>query len=282
MTHGVDQTTRKSGLSSTTDAVVTLSRKRRLRRQMRRVASIPISLGFAIVVWQLLSGTVFDPFLIPPPTKVLDALIPMAASGELFWHTALSLSRVLVGFVTGSAAAVLLGLLMGRMKTLEELFDPIVEFLRFLSPTAMIPIAVIWFGIGEMPKYFLVFWGTFFIVLISTVAGVMKTPKVRQDAALCLGASREQIFRLIVFPSAIPHIVTGMRVALASAFVSIIPAELIAAGGGLGYLLQTSSLLLQTDRIFVALVTISTVGFATDRLFRVAVTVSLRRFVRSS
>jgi ABC-type nitrate/sulfonate/bicarbonate transport system permease component len=280
MTHSRDQIAHDGAPAFSTDAAT--GRRKRVLREVRRFASIPISLGFALVVWQLLSSTIFDPFLIPPPTKVFAALLPMAASGELLQHTALSLSRVLFGFVTGSIAAIFLGLLMGRLKMLEDLFDPIIEFLRFLSPTAMIPIAVIWFGIGEAPKYFLIFWGTFFIVLINTVAGVLKTPKARQDAALCLGASKEQIFRLIVFPSAIQHIVTGMRVALASAFVSIIPAELIAAGGGLGYLLQTSSLLLQTDRIFVALVTISTVGFATDRLFRIAVTVLLGRFVRFS
>jgi len=266
--------------ASDTAPIAMSARRKRVIREVRRFGSIPVSLGFALIVWQLLSSTVFDPFLIPPPTRVFAALIPMAATGELLHHTALSLSRVLVGFVTGSIAAIFLGLLMGRMKMLEDLFDPIIEFLRFLSPTAMIPIAVIWFGIGEAPKYFLIFWGTFFIVLINTVAGVLKTPKARQDAALCLGASKEQIFRLIVFPSAIQHIVTGMRVALASAFVSIIPAELIAAGGGLGYLLQSSSLLLQTDRIFVALVTISAVGFATDRLFRIAVNGLLGRFVR--
>ena len=128
--------------------------------------------------------------------------------------------------------------------------------MRFLSPTAMIPIVVIWFGIGEMAKYSLVFWGTIFIVLISTIAGVMRTPDIRQNAALCLGASEAQIFRLIVLPSAVPYIVVGLRLALASAFISIIPAELLAANSGLGYLLQQSSLLQQTDRIFVALVMI--------------------------
>jgi ABC-type nitrate/sulfonate/bicarbonate transport system permease component len=281
MTTGVDQPAQSDEPSFELDPVAAPAPRRRKFRHLRQLASIPISLGFALVTWQVLSSTVFDPFMIPPPTKVFAALIPMAESGELALHIALSLSRVLVGFVTGSIAAIFAGLLMGRIKVLEELFDPIIEFLRYLSPTAMIPIAVIWFGIGEMPKYFLIFWGTFFIVLISTIAGVMKTPKARQDAVLCLGASKQQIFRIVVLPSAIPQIVTGMRVALASAFVSIIPAELIAAGGGLGYLLQSSSLLLQTDRIFVALVTISAVGFATDRLFRISVAILLRRFMRS-
>jgi NitT/TauT family transport system permease protein/taurine transport system permease protein len=173
-----------------------------------------------------------------------------------------------------------MGVLLGRVRLLHDLLDPIMELLRYLSPTAMIPIAVIWFGIGEMSKYFLIFWGTIFIVLINTIAGVIRTPKARQNAALCLGASEMQIFRLIVFPSAIPFIVTGMRVALASAFVSIIPAELLGADNGLGYLLQSASLLLQTDRIFVALVTVSACGFLADRLFRTVVGIVFKPYLR--
>ena len=209
MTTGVDQSAQSDEPSLELDPVAAPAPKRRKLRHLRQLASIPISLGFALVTWQVLSSTLFDPFMIPPPTKVFAALIPMARSGELVLHIALSLSRVLVGFVTGSIAAIFTGLLMGRIKVLDELFDPIIEFLRYLSPTAMIPIAVIWFGIGEMPKYFLIFWGTFFIVLISTIAGVMKTPKARQDAVLCLGASKQQIFRLVVLPSAIPQIRYG-------------------------------------------------------------------------
>ena len=94
----------------------------------------------------------------------------------------------------------------------------------------MITIAVIWFGIGELAKYFLIFWGTFFIVLINTAAGVSRTPMARQRAAQCLGASNLQIFMLIILPSAVPYIIIGMRIAMASSFMSIIPAEMLAAG----------------------------------------------------
>lgn len=244
---------------------------RRRREWLRSAALLSASIILGLLAWTALSTLVFDPFLLPTPLTVMRTFVPMSASGELLDHVLISLSRVLVGFAAGSIFAVVLGLFMGRIRLINELVDPIIEFLRFLSPTAMIPIAVIWFGIGELSKYFLIFWGTIFIVLINTIAGVIRTPKARQNAALCLGASQSQIFRLIVFPSAIPFIVTGMRVALASAFVSIIPAELLGANGGLGYLLQSASLLLQTDRIFVALVTVSTVGFLTDRLFRTVV-----------
>jgi NitT/TauT family transport system permease protein/taurine transport system permease protein len=143
----------------------------------------------------------------------------------------------------------------------------------------MIPIAVIWFGIGEQSKYFLIFWGTFFFVLINTIAGVMRTPIARQRAAQCLGASQIQIFLTVVIPSAVPYIVTGMRVAMASSFMSIIPAEMLAARSGLGHLLQVSGMLVQTDRIFVALAAISLLGFLTDRLFRFLVHRTLSRYM---
>jgi len=246
---------------------------------VRAAAFFVGSIVIAFAGWQFLSTFVFNPFLIPPPLVVLETMIPMVKSGEIFRHVAISLARVGVGFATGCAAGIVLGVILGRVKTVSDLLDPIIELLRYLSPTAMIPIAVIWFGIGETSKYFLIFWGTFFIVLINTTAGVMRAPIIRQRAAECLGASPLQIFLLVVIPSAAPYIVTGMRIAMASSFMSIIPAEILAADSGIGYLLQHSSILLQTNRIFVALLTICVIGFIFDRLFRMAVDRMLSRYM---
>ena len=237
------------------------------------------SLVIAFSIWQLLSTFIFNPFLIPPPVEVIRTAIPMVMSGEIFADVSISMSRILVGFFFGSLIGVIFGVLLGRIRILHDLLDPIMELLRYLSPTAMIPIAVIWFGIGEMSKYFLIFWGTFFIVLINTTAGVWRAPITRQRAAECLGANRLQIFLMVVIPSAVPYIVTGMRVAMASSFMSIIPAEILAADSGIGYLLQKSSMLLQTNRIFVALLTICVLGFAVDRLFRFFVQRVLARYM---
>jgi NitT/TauT family transport system permease protein/taurine transport system permease protein len=237
------------------------------------------SLVVGLAIWQFLSSVLFNPFLIPPPSEVFRTAVPMLASGEILADIGISMSRILVGFLTGSAAAIALGVLLGRIRPLHDLLDPIIELLRYLSPTAMIPIAVIWFGIGELSKYFLIFWGTFFIVLINTTAGVWRAPIARQRAAECLGANQMQIFALVVIPSAVPYIVTGMRVAMASSFMSIIPAEILAADSGIGYLLQKSSMLLQTNRIFVALVTICVLGFIVDRIFRLLVERVLARYM---
>jgi ABC-type nitrate/sulfonate/bicarbonate transport system permease component len=237
------------------------------------------SLVLAFLIWQLLSTFIFNPFLIPPPLEVIRTAIPMMMSGEIFADVSISMSRILVGFFSGSLIGVIFGVLLGRIRILHDLLDPIMELLRYLSPTAMIPIAVIWFGIGELSKYFLIFWGTFFIVLINTTAGVWRAPIARQRAAECLGANRLQIFLMVVIPSAVPYIVTGMRVAMASSFMSIIPAEILAADSGIGYLLQKSSMLLQTNRIFVALLTICILGFAVDRMFRFFVQRVLARYM---
>jgi ABC-type nitrate/sulfonate/bicarbonate transport system permease component len=237
------------------------------------------SLLIAFLVWQFLSTFVFNPFLIPPPLEVFRTAIPMIVSGEIFADVTISMSRVLVGFLVGSFIGIVAGVVLGRVRLLHDLLDPIIELLRYLSPTAMIPIAVIWFGIGELSKYFLIFWGTLFIVLISTIAGVWRAPIARQHAAECLGANRLQIFVLIVIPSSVPYIVTGMRVAMASSFMSIIPAEILAADSGIGYLLQKSSMLLQTNRIFVALLTICILGFVVDRIFRFFVDRVLSRYM---
>lgn len=251
----------------------------RLRRSARKVLLTAASLVIGFGIWQILSTYVLNPFLIPPPLEVFKTAIPMIQSGEILFDVSISMQRVLVGFISGSAIAVVLGVLLGRIRLLNDLLDPIIELLRYLSPTAMIPIAVIWFGIGEMSKYFLIFWGTFFIVVINTVAGVWRAPIARQRAAECLGANQMQIFVLVIIPSAVPYIVTGMRVAMASAFMSIIPAEILAADSGIGYLLQKSSMLLQTNRIFVALLTICLLGFLVDRIFRFIVDRTLARYM---
>jgi ABC-type nitrate/sulfonate/bicarbonate transport system permease component len=245
----------------------------------RGVLLATASLVLAFLIWQLLSTFIFNPFLIPPPLEVIRTAIPMMMSGEIFADVSISMSRILVGFFSGSLIGVIFGVLLGRIRILHDLLDPIMELLRYLSPTAMIPIAVIWFGIGELSKYFLIFWGTFFIVLINTTAGVWRAPIARQRAAECLGANRLQIFLMVVIPSAVPYIVTGMRVAMASSFMSIIPAEILAADSGIGYLLQKSSMLLQTNRIFVALLTICILGFAVDRMFRFFVQRVLARYM---
>ena len=249
--------------------------------RLRAAAMFCLSFGVLLIFWQIASTYLISPHLVPPPGQVLRTAVPMLTTAEIPRHTVASVARVAVGFSLGSALGILLGVLMGRIRWVHDLLDPVIEFFRFLSPTAMIPIAVIWFGIGENSKYFLIFWGTFFIVLINAIHGVMGTPWARLRAAECLGATRLQIFTLIVLPSAVPSVVTGMRVALASSYLSIIPAEILAADSGLGFLLQQSSLLIQTNRVFVVLAVFGILGYLSDRAFRVATERGLSRYLEA-
>jgi NitT/TauT family transport system permease protein/taurine transport system permease protein len=246
--------------------------------RLRALIMLIVGLALGLGIWYFLSLFVFNSFLIPFPHKVGDAMWPMITSGELGEAIQASLRRVAVGFALGSTTGILLGILMGRFRFFMELVDPMIELLRFLSPTAMITIALIWFGIGENSKYFLVFWGVLFIVMINVWAGVLQVPPVRERAARTLGAKEWQVFIYVVIPSTVPYIIAGLRIGMASAFVSIIPAELLGARSGLGFLLQQSGFLAQTDRIFVALVTITVLGFLADGLFRFGVSRLLSRY----
>ncbi len=249
--------------------------------RLRHLGMFCLSFGSFVILWQLASTYLVSQHLMPPPGNVLRTAVPMLATAEIPRHVAVSLARVVVGFSLGSALGILVGVLMGRIRWVHDLLDPVMEFFRFLSPTAMIPIAVIWFGIGEQSKYFLIFWGTFFIVLINAIHGVIGTPWARVRAAECLGTTRVQIFTLIVLPSAIPAVVTGMRVALASSYLSIIPAEILAADSGIGFLLQQSSLLLQTNRVFVVLAVFGILGYLSDRVFRLVTSRVLSRYLEA-
>ncbi len=247
----------------------------------RRVGLPLASITFFLVLWTYLSGHVINAHLLPPPGAVLRTAVPMAETGELVRHILASLRRIAFGFVAGSLVGALLGVWMARLKSLGDFLDPAVQLFRFLSPTAMIPIAVIWFGIGEMSKYFLIFYATVFIVLINTIAGVFRTPPLRVRAAQSMGAGEMAIFLLVIIPSTVPFILAGMRIALASAFMAIIPAEMLAADSGLGFLLQQSGLLVQTNRIFVALGVISGLGFLADLTFRVLTAWFFSRYTRA-
>ncbi|MDR7483622.1 MAG: ABC transporter permease [Armatimonadota bacterium] len=256
-------------------------RARRRAAPAVRLVRYAVSVLLTLALWQTLSTYVINPHLLPPPARVARAVVPMLSTGELEAHVTASLSRIAVGFSLGSLTGVAFGLLAGRIAMVADLTDPQLQFFRFLSPTAMIPLAIIWFGIGELSKYFLILYATFFIVVINTVAGVAATPPVRVRAAQAMGARPVQIFLFVVLPSAVPHVLSGMRVALASAFMAIIPAEMLAAESGLGFLLQQAGLLVQTDRIFVALAMISLLGFASDLAFRLLIGRLLFRYTQA-
>lgn len=233
-------------------------------------------LPFALAALAILAAwwgviQVFRPHhsLLPPPPLVATEFWRLLQSGDLLVHIGASLGRVLSAWTIAGMVAVPLGLAMGRLPTVERLLDPVVELFRPISPLAWIPLAILWFGIGEAGKVFVVFIGTFFPTLVATIAGVKRIDPVLIHAGQVLGcAGRGALFRKVVLPAAMPNIITGLRISFGTGWAAIIAAELVAARSGLGYLISNGMEILRADRVLVGMIVIGVLGVAFDSLFR--------------
>jgi ABC-type nitrate/sulfonate/bicarbonate transport system permease component len=225
-----------------------------------------------VALWQIVvTLTKPEPSVLPPPSAVAVAFGQLVRNGELATDAAYSLIRVLVAWLLSAAVAIPLGLLMGSSRRLEQIVNPFVELLRPISPLAWIPMAILWFGIGESGKIFVVFIGTFFPILLSTVAGVREVDPVLLHAGRVFGCtSRAALFRRVVVPAAMPSVVVGLRVAFGTGWAAIIAAELVAAHTGLGYLIANGMDVLRADLVLVGMIAIGVLGFLFDAFFRFA------------
>jgi ABC-type nitrate/sulfonate/bicarbonate transport system permease component len=227
-------------------------------------------LGFAslFLIWHVASTWLLSSVLFPPPWKVVLKAIELAQDGTLWEQASASLGRIAAGFAGGSLIGIPLGLAIGSFRIVRRLLEPYTEFLRFIPATALITVAVIWFGIGEGSKVFLIIYTTVFIVILNTAAGVSAVAPNKIRAARSLGAGPAQVFFFVALPATVPYILTGMRLAMANSFVTIVAAELVAANNGLGRMIWDSRMYMLVDQIFVALLVLGLLGFTADRLFR--------------
>lgn len=228
------------------------------------------AVGFAslFVLWYAIAAYLVRSVLFPPPLPVFLRAIALIKNGRLFVEVGASLERIFIGFALGSGLGIAVGLLTGTFAGLRRFLEPYIETLRFIPAVAMITVAVIWFGIGQASKIFIITYSTVFIVLITTAAGVSRIPRNKIRAAQSLGAARHQIFFFVTLPATVPSILTGMRVAMANAFTTIVAAELVAANHGIGVMLWNARLYMEVDDIFVALMVLAILGFVIDRVFR--------------
>lgn len=242
----------------------------------------PYLLGTVLVltVW-FWTSRIVPPALFPTPGMVAEAAYRIIAEGTLPYHIAVSLARILIGFAIGCLVGIPLGLLMGSYQAVRYALEPYTEFFRFIPAIGMIVLAVVWFGIGETAKVFLTFFSTVFTVIINTDAAVREVERNRVRAALSLGATRSQVFLHVILPSCIPMILTGMRIGMGFAFATIISAELLAAEAGVGFMISSARLFMQTDRMFVAIVTLGLLGFAIDLSFRALIRRFADQYVRT-
>jgi len=236
------------------------------------------SLGVFFLGWFILASRT-TPLFFPSPLLVLRAFIEMIRDGSLWGHIWISFFRIFAGWAIGSGLGIPLGLLMGDIRFFKNLLNPYIQFFRFIPPISFVTLSLIWFGMGETSKVVLIIYTTIFIVTVNTIAGVMSVNPIHEQAARCLGANRFKIFTKVIFPSTIPFLLTGMRLAMGNSFMTIVSAEMIAAEKGLGFLIFTSRLFMQTERIFVGIVSLGMLGFVVDSVFRFGIQKLARQYL---
>ena len=222
-----------------------------------------------LVAWQLLvqTGRLSELFL-PAPLSVLATMWDLARSGQLPWAVLVSLNRVVQGFVYGAAAGAFLGLLAGAVGWIEDLLDPWVAAVYPIPKSALFPLFLLWFGLGDASKIATIAIGVLFLVLINTIAGVKSINPVLLKAAHDLGAGRLQIFTKVILPGALPSIFTGLRLGAGMALILVFITEIEATKAGLGFLLWEAFQLLDTKQVFAGVVTFGLLGVASTWLLQ--------------
>jgi ABC-type nitrate/sulfonate/bicarbonate transport system permease component len=242
-----------------------------------------VSVAVGLALWQAASLWVDVGILFPTFTATVARLLGLLRGadpvyGSLPAHVLASLGRVAAGFAIGSALGAAVGLVAGAVTPVRRLLEPHINFFRFVTPVAWISPAIVWFGIGETSKVFLIVYTTVFIVLVNTMVGVTHVARDRVRMARSFGAGPLQLFALIVLPSTVPFVLTGMRIAMGNSIATIVAAEMVAAREGVGYLIFFSRSYQGTDVMFAALLTLGAMGFVADRMFVAGNRLLLGRF----
>lgn len=230
------------------------------------------SFALVLAIWSAVSlSGLISPILFPAPWTVVAAGVEMAAAGTLLSDVAISAQRAVVGFLIGAGLGVFTGLLTGRVALLRTLLNPFLSLMRPIPAIALAPVAIVWFGIGEPSKYFLISYTVFLAVWFNTHHGMSFVPEIYIRASRSLGASRMREFLIVVIPAAAPHIAAGLRLGVALALLSLVAAELTGASSGIGYRLQEARQFIRVDRMFALLVILGAIGALVDALAERAV-----------
>jgi sulfonate transport system permease protein len=222
-----------------------------------------------VALWQALSqGGWLSTRVLPEPWAVLKAAWALSASGELWRHVAVSAGRALSGFVVGGGLALALGLLTGSLKWAETLLDSTLQMVRNIPPLALIPLVILWFGIDESAKLFLVSLGVFFPIYLNTFHGIRSVDKGLIEMARSYGLGGWQLYRQVILPGAMASILVGVRFSLGLMWVILIVAETVSAQAGIGYMTMNAREFLQTDVVLVGILLYALLGKLADVLAR--------------
>jgi NitT/TauT family transport system permease protein len=220
-----------------------------------------LSIIIFLLIWQIVSnlGIVSQVFL-PSFTTVFKELIRLIGTGELLGHIGISLFRSLTGFFLGLAFAIPLGLLIGWFEKFEKFIDPLIQTFRNLSVLSILPVFVLIFGIGEVSKIAVIFWGVLWSVIINTIAGVKNVDPLIIKGARSMGITNKDLFLKVIFPGALPSIFTGIRISATTSILVLIGAEMLGASKGLGYALYFYQANFKTPAMYAVIIIMAVLG----------------------
>ncbi|MDE3111467.1 MAG: ABC transporter permease [Chloroflexota bacterium] len=215
-----------------------------------------------LVLWEALGRLgLVDVRFFPPPSAIAGTFAKLIASWELLDQTRISLGRVVIGFLIGAVPGVVLGLVMGMSRIVRAALNPMVGALYPIPKSAILPLLLLIFGIGEPSKYAIVASGVFFLVLLNTIAGVLSIEPVYLDVGRNFGAGRLQAFWTIALPGALPLVFTGIRLAWGIALILIVVGEMFASQSGLGYFINNMYQTFQVEKMYAGLIVMSVIGY---------------------
>lgn len=218
-----------------------------------------LSIILFFILWEIV-GRLYGSIFLPPFSTVIREMIRLIANGELLGHIGISLFRSLTGFILGLAFAIPLGLLIGWFKGFEKFIDPLLQTFRNLSILSILPIFVMAFGIGEVSKIAIIFWGVLWSVILNTIAGVNNVDPLLIKGARSMGVSNKDLFIKVIFPGALPSIFTGIRLSATTSILVLLAAEMVGASKGLGYAIFFYQANYKTAAMYVVILVLALLG----------------------
>jgi NitT/TauT family transport system permease protein len=241
-------------------------RTRALERREHPVVRA-LALAGLLVLWELVTRTGWvPPLFLPSPLSVIQAGAAMVGSGELLTHVLASLRRIVLGFGLGAFGGVSVGLAVGLSSLAEAVGNPLIAATFPIPKIALLPLLILWLGIGEASKVAVIMLGVFFPMAINTYTGVRNADPILIRAAVSFGAGRFSLIRKVMLPSALPMIFAGLRLGAGTSLLLLVAAEMIAANAGIGFLVLHAQNLMETTKLMVGIVLLSVLGVATHWL----------------
>jgi len=238
---------------------------------LQRAVMIAVPWTLILLGWYGIAYSgLINPSLVPTPHAVAARFWQLLTEGRLLSDMWMSTQRVFLGVASGIVIAVPVGFVLGWYQEIRRYIDPVINFFRALPPIALIPLVIVYFGIGESAKIVILFYASFFAGVIVMYEGVAQISPIFIRVAKTLGATDGEVFRKVVLPLAVPHILTAVRVALGVAWATLVASELIAAQEGLGALIQNASSFFQLDIIYVGIICIGLIALVMDLILRAA------------